>query len=646
MMRRIQTPLRTPVRVPAAEIPGLRALLTLQVGVVVIVALMLAREVLIPITLAMLLSFLLAPLTSLLRRARLGRAPASVAAVLLALGLIGGLLWLIGVQMVSLGSDISSHEAVIERKLGLLRHISGGAQWQVVERMRAQMEHLTSPVSVDGASAPAPARRVEERPSGPSTVQVAGNIAAGVLGPLATAAIVLVVTTFILLQREDLRDRMIRLFGARDLHRTTRAINDAATRLSRYFITQLAINAGFGCIIAIGLFFIGVPSPMLWGILSTLLRFVPYFGSILSAVLPMLLTAAISPGWTMPSEVAVLFFVTEPVVGQVIEPFVIGRRTGLSPVAVIIAATFWTWLWGPLGLVLSTPLTLCFVAIGRHVDRLEFLEVLFGDRPALSPVEGFYQRMLAGDPDEAVEQAERLLRGRSLSSYYDEVVINGLRLAEADALRGVLEEGQRGRILEAVADLLDELDDYDDADPQGSPVPEAAPTSDAEDEVAGEENGLPRYPAPVGRIAADDETVPPVWRGPGPVLCVPGNGAVDEAACTVLAQVLRKHGIGVRTASAESTTRVNIGSLDLTGLAVICFCALEVGGQATHLRYACRRLRRAAPGITLMVVFWPDGTDANADRRLREVVDADLYAGSTREAVQTCLDQARARSIN
>jgi predicted PurR-regulated permease PerM len=479
-MRRIQMPLGTPVRVPAAEIPGMRALLTLQVGVVVIVALMLAREVLIPITLAMLLSFLLAPLTSLLRRARLGRAPASIAAVLLALGLIGGLLWLIGAQMISLGSDISSHEAVVEHKLDLLRKAGAGAQWQMAERVRAEVEHLTSPATAEPANSLAPgpppasqpARHVEERPSGPSPMQVAENIAASILAPLATAAIVLVVATFILLQREDLRDRMIRLFGARDLHRTTRAINDAATRLSRYFITQLAINAGFGCIIAIGLF-------------------VPYFGSILSALLPVLLTAAIAPGWTMPIEIALLFLVIEPVVGQVIEPFVIGRRTGLSPVAVVVAATFWTWLWGPIGLVLSTPLTLCFVAIGRHVDRLEFLEVLFGDRPALSPVEGLYQRMLAGDPDEAIEQAERLLGGRSLSSYYDEVVIQGLRLAEADAVRGVLEAEQRGRMIEAVSDLLDELDEYDDVDPQGSPVPQAAPTTDTDDAAAGEENGRP-----------------------------------------------------------------------------------------------------------------------------------------------------------
>jgi predicted PurR-regulated permease PerM len=649
-MRRSGTSSSTPVQpVSAADIPGIRALLTLQVGVVVIVALMLAREVLIPITLAMLLSFLLAPLTSLLRRVRLGRAPASLVAVMLALGLITGLLWLIGAQMVSLGSNVSSNGTIIEHKLDLLRQAGAGSQWQAAERVRAQIEHLTSSgLAADTDAAPGmqpgPAKPVEVRQSGPTPIEVARDLAAGILAPLATAAIVLVVTMFILLQREDLRDRLIRLFGARDLHRTTRAINEAATRLSRYFITQLAVNAGFGCVIAIGLFLIGVPSPLLWGILTMLLRFVPYFGTILAALLPVLLAAAISPGWSMAAETALLFLVLEPLVGQVIEPVVIGRRTGLSPIAVIVAATFWTWLWGPVGLVLSTPLTLCCVAMGRHVERLEFLEVMFGDRPALSPVEGFYQRMLAGDPDEAVEQAERLLRRRSLSSYYDEVVIKGLRLASADAMRGVLGDAPRARMIEGVAELVEELDGYDDVDPPdvlGIPVLEAAPTASADDDTIDDESGLPLQPAPTGRLTPEDAAVRPSWRLASPVLCVAGAGALDEAACMVLGQVFGKHGIGIRTVPADATSRTEIASLDLNGVAMICICVLEAGAQAAHLRYVRRRLRRLAPGIPTMLVFWPQATeDDAADRRLRDVVDADLYADSLREAVTLCLHHA------
>ena len=251
---------------------------------------------------------------------------------------------------------------------------------------------------------------VEVRQPDQTAIELAQRIVTPVVEPLSTTAIVLIVSIFILLQREDLRDRMIRLFGASDLHRTTIAMNDAARRLSRYLLTQLAVNAAFGVIIATGLAFIGIPSPVMWGVLGALLRFVPYIGAPLSAVMPLALAAAVDPGWSMLLWTASLYLVVEPVMGQLVEPLVYGHSTGLSPFAVVLAATFWTWLWGPIGLILSTPLTLCLVVLGRHVARLEFLDVLLGDRPALTPVESFYQRMLAGDPDEVHDHAEVLLK--------------------------------------------------------------------------------------------------------------------------------------------------------------------------------------------------------------------------------------------
>ena len=279
---------------------------------------------------------------------------------------------------------------------------------------------------------------VELREPEPTAVQLAQRILAPIVAPLATTAIVFIVAIFVLLQREDLRDRLIRLFGSSDLHRTTVAMNDAAGRLSRYFLTQLGINATFGLIIGTGLYFIGVPSPLLWAVLAMLLRFVPYIGAPLSALLPITLAAAIAPGWTMVAWTAALYAVVEAVMGQAVEPMLYGRSTGLSPFSVVVAATFWTWLWGPIGLLLSTPLTLCLVVLGRHVERLEFLDVMLGDRPPLTPVESFYQRILAGDPDEARAQAELLLKDHPLSAYYDEVALKGLRLAAADCARGVL----------------------------------------------------------------------------------------------------------------------------------------------------------------------------------------------------------------
>ena len=235
----------------------------------------------------------------------------------------------------------------------------------------------------------------------------------------------MIVAIFILMQREDLRDRFIRLFGSTDLHRTTIAMDDAGQRLSRYFVSQLGVNACFGVVIGVGLWLIGVPSAALWGVLAGLLRFVPYVGPLLAAVAPLTLAAAVDPGWWTTIYVALLFVIIEPLTGYVVEPLLYGHSTGLSPMSVIVAAVFWTWIWGPVGLILSTPLTLCLVVMGRHVKSLEFFDVLLGDRPALSEVNRFYQRTLANDPDEALDQAEKMLADRSLVDYYDSVVAAG-----------------------------------------------------------------------------------------------------------------------------------------------------------------------------------------------------------------------------
>ena len=272
-------------------------------------------------------------------------------------------------------------------------------------------------------------------------------------------------TIFILVRQEDLRDRLIRLFGSNDLHRTTLAIDDATQRLTRYFLTQAAINACFGLLIGVGLFFIGLPSPVLWGLLAALLRFVPYVGAITAAVLPVALAAAVDPGWSMALWTAGLFIVAEGVTGQILEPVLYGGSTGLSPTAVVIVAIFWSWIWGPIGLILSTPLTLCLVVLGRHVRRLEFFDVLLGDRPALTPVETLYQRLLAGDPDEVLEQADGLLKGRALSSYYDDIALKALRLVANDLSRGVLRPAQLEKVQDVMLGLIQDLEPHEDVDP-------------------------------------------------------------------------------------------------------------------------------------------------------------------------------------
>src|SRR4029079_13836193 len=227
-------------------------------------------------------------------------------------------------------------------------------------------------------------------------------------------------------------------------------MDDAAGRLSRYFLVQLGINASFGFIIAVGLYFIGLPSPILWGILAGLLRFVPYLGSYVAAAGPVLLAAAVEPGWIKAISVAGLFLVTEPIIGQFVEPLLYGRSTGLSPISVVISALFWGWLWGPVGLIISTPLTLCLVVMGQHVEQLEFLQVAFGDRPALLKSESFYQRLLAEDEDDLQEQAEEMLKEISLASYYDDVAMPGLELAARDMARRVLARSQVEKIASSV----------------------------------------------------------------------------------------------------------------------------------------------------------------------------------------------------
>src|ERR1700761_7857315 len=529
---RMQTPEARPTVVTPAETPGLSGLLTLAVAVVVIAGLYLGRPVLIPIPLAVLLSFLLAPVVNLLRRFHFGRVPSVLVAVVLALGVITAVGTLIGTQIAELAQQVPQYATTIRTKVDTVQDFAAS-------RMNLVMRRLNTPTTATTTPAPATAGpkpvQVEVHEPDPTPIQLAERIITPIVDPLSTTAIVLIVAVFVLLQREDLRDRLIRLFGSSDLHRTTAAMNDAARRLSRYFLTQLGINTAFGIITGIGLALIGMPSPLLWGIVGLLLRFVPYIGAPLAAILPLALAAAVSPGWAMVAWTASLYAATEAIMGQIVEPLLYGRSTGLSPFSVVVSATFWTWLWGPIGLILSTPLTLCLVVLGRHVERLEFLDVILGDRPALTPVESFYQRMLAGDPDEARDQAEILLRERALSSYYDEVALKGLQLAANDAARGVLTEAQLEKIKESMQDLIDALDEHEDKEPEPKDAAEADAAA-----LSRSEQDVPRHPAP-GKVVA--EALPAAWRGPAPVLCIAGRGPLDEAAASMLAQLLHKSGL-------------------------------------------------------------------------------------------------------
>jgi len=422
----------------------------------------------------------------------------------------------------------------------------------------------------------------------------------------------------------------MRLAGSSDLQRTTAALDDAASRLSRLFLTQLILNGAFGVVIGIGLWFIGIPSAILWGILAAALRFVPYIGAVIAAAFPLALAVSIDPGWSMLLWTLALFLVVEPVVGHVIEPMVYGHSTGLSPVAVVASATFWTALWGPIGLVLATPLTVCLVVLGRHVERLEFLDVMFGDRPALSPPEIFYQRMLAGDPTEAAEKAEEFLKERSLASYYDEVALKGLQLAQADAERGALDQERLTKIRDAVSEFASDLSDQEDRPPAKSNSTTDAEASSAVESVA--ENAA-NEKLPI----LSKESLPPEWQGEHPVLCVAGRSRIDEAAAIMLAQLSTTHGLAGRVEGAEALSTTNVFRLDTTGVAIVCLVYLDASGPA-HMRYSVRRLRRKLPKATIILGCWIKEIDPAALELLREGAKADLVAASLGEAVRLCIE--------
>ena len=631
-------PSRQPAQVAPPQMPGVNSLLTLATGVVVIAGLYVAREVLVPITLAILLSFVLAPIVELLRRAHLPHVLSVLVAVIIGLGVIGAVGGVIGVQVAGLATDVPRYASTIETKVTTLRGMTLGQITELTARLDRQ---LTPPavqappnaglvVPSSPGQTPVP---VEVRQPTASPLAIARTVLEPILAPLESALVIFIVAVFILMQKEDLRDRLIRLFGSGDLHRTTVAMDDAARRLSKYFLAQLGINSAFGVVVGIGLTIIGVPSPLLWGVLSAILRFVPYVGAIIAALLPAALAAAVSPDWSMVAWTVGLFAVAESVTGQVIEPMVYGHSTGLSPVAVVIAAIFWSWLWGPIGLILSTPLTLCLVVLGRYVDRLEFLDVLLGDRPALTPVENFYQRMLADDPDEALQQAELLLKERSLTTYYDEVALKGLQLAANDAQRGVLGGEKMERIKHSVRSLVQDLSAHDDRDPH--PVEK----DEAKGVASKAERDIPTPAAP-DAVAPSTETLAPAWRTATPVLCLAGRGPLDEAASSILVQLLGKHGLGARIASYEDASRDGVATLDVEGIAMICISYLEISGSPAALHYLVRRLHQRMPNVSILVGLWPSEDAVLKDERVRAVIGANHYTTSLREALETCVKVA------
>jgi hypothetical protein len=393
-------------------------------------------------------------------------------------------------------------------------------------------------------------------------------------------------------------------------------------------LTQTALNAAFGAIIGGGLALIGVPNPVLWGILAAALRFVPYIGAFIAAAFPLALAVAIDPSWTTVILTAALFVTVELIVGQVLEPLLYGHSTGISPVAVVVAAMFWTWLWGPIGLLLSTPLTVCLDVLGRHIDWLRFLDILLGSKSALNPPESFYHRILSGNSDEAFEQAEKMLRTDSLSRFYDEVAIEGLRLAAIDAHRGALDLNSLKKIRTAVEGLVADLSQFDEVKLSPSTTP---PGSGNKSEPAMSQS------AQSPSLRRDE--LQGVWASPTAVLCVSGPSPLDEAATTFLAQVFEKHGFGVRMEKHQVVSPGNIFHLGCEGVAVVCVSYIDVGDAPLRARAAVRRVQRQMPNVSVLAGLW--GPNKDESGAIRSELKASYYANSLSEAVRLCIRAAQ-----
>ncbi len=635
--------IRQPFRARTSEelIALLSAVATPILAFIIITTLYFGREIFVPIALAILLSFVLAPLVGVLQRIRMPRGLAVVSVVILAFVLIFAMGSLLATQLTQLAGDLPRYQSTISEKIQSFRETTAGRG--TLERASGMLKDLSKELekpkdaaagtgSILSPKAPAPLTPVpvEVRQPDPSALESLQSLISPLLHPLATTGIIIIFVIFILLQREDLRNRLIRLAGSHDLQRTTAALDDAAGRLSRLFLIQLLLNGTFGVVIGLGLWLIGIPSAILWGILAAVLRFVPYIGAAIAAAFPLALAVAVDPSWSMLLWTIALFLVVEPIVGHVIEPMVFGHSTGLSPVAVVASATFWTALWGPIGLVLATPLTVCLVVLGRHVERLEFLDVMFGDRPALIPPEIFYQRMLAGDPTEAAEKAEEFLKERSLSSYYDEVALKGLQLAQVDAERGALDDERLTKIRDAVDEFTNNLSDQDDRLP-----PKLRSTTDAEATSAVESvaEDAPYEDLPV----LSKGELPSEWQSEYPVLCVAGRSFLDEAAAIMLGQLSTAHGLAARVEGAQALSTANIFRLETTGVAVVCLVYMDGSGPA-HMRYSVRRLRRKLPKATIILGCWMKDMDPAGLELLRDGAKADLVAASLGEAIKLCIE--------
>lgn len=548
------------------------------------------QAVLIPIALAILLTFLLSPLVILLQRRGFNRVLVVVLVVLLAFALLAGLGWLIAHQVTSLVDSFPQYEQNLSKKIAALQVDKGGfidkLQAIVVRTTRlVEKKESATAIAPEMQPDPLPVKIIQESPFQLSSIW---SVLGPILEPFAAFGLAIVLVMFMLLKREDLRDRMISLVGHGHLTLTTKALDEAGERISRYLLMQLLINGTYGLAVAIGLYFIGVPYALLWGFFATVFRYIPYLGPWLAALLPIGLSLLVYEGWTEPFMVIGLFGALELLSNMIMEPWLYGRGIGVSATATLVMIAFWTWLWGPIGLVLATPLTVCLVVLGKYVPFLKFFDTLLGDQPPFEAHIGYYQRLLAKDHDEALDIAEEYLKDHSLEETYDRLILPALLYAERDIDNAHLNEEDQRFVLKATREIVEEL-------------PTLQAQIKAKSQSADETSEAPADSA--SKIV---------------ILGCPARDETDGVALLMLKEVLDSNRYEVTVTAAMLAAEV-VQLVEDTKPAILCIAAPPPGGQA-HTRLLCLRLRSRFPDLKIVVGRW--GLDQDLENKRQQLLSA------------------------
>jgi len=518
----------------------------------------LARFVLIPVAFAMLLALALAPAVTWVQRRGVHRVAAVLIVVFLVFATLGVVGWIVGQQVSTLANDLPRYRDNIRQKIADVRVFGRGGS---IEKVQETVKEVTTEIQKDDKGRP---------PAKPPVAVVATDPTlplervASIVEMAATVGLMMVLVVFMLVERHELRNRLIRLFGHGRISITTRALDEATSGIIRYLLMQSLVNGSFGVAVALGLFFLGVPYPFLFGVLAGLLRFIPYVGTWMAALLPIALSLAVFPGWTKPLLVVALFAVLEPLIYAVVEPLLYGHTIGISQTALLVAVAFWTWLWGPVGLILATPVTVCMIVLGKYVPDLDFIVTLVTDRPALTTDVAYYQRLIAMDREEAAEIIESELPRLGVPGIYDEVMVPALNYARRDRERDALSDEQFEFVVRTSREIVDEV---------------VAPTAPLADSVR-------------GRIVG-----------------CPGRDEADEVALRMLASVLAPAGVVVEAVSSERLAAEVVALVESTSPACICVATLPPGGLA-HTRYLVKRLHARLGDGCVVVGRWGSGHPA------------------------------------